>query len=181
MAQKRAASDGIRHPGAWLALIRVVVGAWFLKASVTKLSWVMLAGLIPLPTVTERFLRFQPKRVAEFASQNPVEWYKGFLDGTVLPHAKLFAFLQSFGEVGVGVGIILGLLTGLCSLVGLVLTANYFLASGWMGFCQQGFHTVLLACFVAIFMARAGRAWGLDAWLRRHFPNAWFVRLPLLT
>jgi uncharacterized membrane protein YphA (DoxX/SURF4 family) len=181
MAHKRAGSEGIRHAGFWLALIRVVVGLWFLKASVTNVAWVMAAGVIPLPTVTEQYLRFQPKRIAEFASQNPIEWYRGFLEGTVLPHAKLFAFLQSFGEVGVGLGITLGLLTGLCALVGLFLTANYFLASGWMGFCQQGFHTVLLACFVAIFMARAGRTWGLDAWLRRHFPQAWFARVPLLT
>jgi hypothetical protein len=31
---------------------------------------------------------------------------------------------------------------------------------------QQGFHLVLAASMIAFLFARAGRVWGLDAWLR---------------
>jgi len=80
----------------------------------------------------------------------------------VLPHAKLFATLQTYGEVAVGLGLLVGLLTGLSALVGLFLAANYGLATQWMSFGQQGFHLLLTTSMVIFLCARAGRAWGLD-------------------
>src|SRR5712691_2569421 len=95
-------------PQAWLVLLRVVVGAWFLKAVWTKLTLAHLWGVIPYPAVSPRFLGFHPKRVAEFAAGNPIGWYKEFLEQTVLPNAALFATLQVWGEVAVGIGLALG-------------------------------------------------------------------------
>ena len=43
-------------PEAWLALLRVVVGAWFLKAVWTKLSLAFAWGVLPYPTVSPRFI-----------------------------------------------------------------------------------------------------------------------------
>ena len=63
----------------WIVLLRVVVGAWFVKAVWTKFSLAFLWGTIPYPTVSPRFLAFHPKRIAEFAAGNPVDWYKDFL------------------------------------------------------------------------------------------------------
>src|SRR2546428_12014939 len=87
-----APADTIGMVGAplWIALLRVVVGAWFLKAVWTKLTIAMVWG-IPYPAVAARFVGFQPKRVAEFAAGNPIGWYKDFLEQTVLPHASVFA------------------------------------------------------------------------------------------
>ena len=154
-------------PSAWIVLLRVVVGAWFLKAVWTKLAVMWLGDVIPYPAVSARFIAFQPKRVAEFAAGNPVVWYRDFLESVVLPNAKLFAILQTYGEVAVGLGLVLGLLTGLSAFVGLLLTVNYGLATQWMSFGQQGFH-VLLATSMLIFLgSRAGRVWGLDMLLRR--------------
>jgi len=66
--------------------------------------------VVPYPAVSPRFLGFQPKRAAEFAAGNPVAWYREFLKGTtVLPHSRLFATLQTFGEVAVGLGLVRGL------------------------------------------------------------------------
>jgi len=148
----------------WIAVLRVVVGAWFLKAVSTKLvmDW---SGVLPYPVVSPRFLGFQPKRVAEFAAENPVGWYKDFLEGIVVPNAKVFASLQAYGEVAVGVGLVLGLLTGLTALVGLFLALNYGLATQWMTFGQQGFHLLLITSMVIFLFARAGRRWGVDAWV----------------
>src|SRR5881396_16006 len=129
------------HPDRAVALLRVVVGAWFVKAVWTKLTIAM--GVIPYPTVSPRFVGFQPKRVAEFAAGNPIGWYKDFLESTVLPHASVFATLQAYAEVAVGLGLVLGLFTGLSAFVGLFLTVNYGLATQWMSFGQQGFHVLL--------------------------------------
>ena len=161
---------------AWIALLRIVVGAWFLKAVWTKLT---IAGFwaIPYPAVSPRFLAFHPKRVAEFAAGNPVGWYKDFLENVVLPNAALFAKLQTYGEVAVGVGLIVGLLTGLAAAIGLFLTLNYGLASQWMSFGQQGFHLLLVTSMIIFLGSRAGRAWGIDDLLLRAAPRSRWLRL----
>ena len=160
-------------PEAWLALLRVVAGAWFLKAVWTKLALGLAWGVLPYPTVSPRFVGFHPKRVAEFAAGNPIGWYKDFLEQTVLPNAALFATLQVWGEVAVGIGLTLGFLTRLTALVGLYLAVNFGLASQWMSFRQQGFHLLLVTSMVMFIGADAGRAWGLDALLlRRAGPGA---------
>ncbi len=151
----------------WLALLRVVVGGWFLKAVWTKLSVAYAWGVLPYLTVSPRFIGFHPKRVAEFAAGNPIGWYKDFLEQTVLPHASLFATLQTWGEVAVGIGLVVGLVTRLSALVGLYLAVNFGLASQWMSFGQQGFHLLLGTSMVIFIGAGAGRAWGLDALLLR--------------
>lgn len=152
-------------PRAWIVLLRVVVGFWFLKAVWTKLTVAWLFGMIPYPAVSPRFIGFHPKRVAEFAAGNPVEWYKNFLETTVLPHAAAFATLQAYGEVVVGLGLLLGALTGLSALIGLFLAINFGLATQWMSFGQQGFHVLLVTSMVIFLCSRAGRVWGLDRWL----------------
>jgi uncharacterized membrane protein YphA (DoxX/SURF4 family) len=149
-------------PETWIALLRVVVGGWFLKAVWTKLELTFLWGVVPFPVVSERFLGFHPKRVAEFAAGNPVGWYKNFLETTVVPQSHTFARLQAYGEAAVGLGLVLGLATGLAALVGLFLCVNYALATQWMSFGQQGFHLLLVTSMVIFLCARAGRAWGLD-------------------
>ena len=155
----------------WIVMLRVVVGAWFVKAVWTKLTLAYLWGVIPYPTVSPRFLAFQPKRVAEFAAGNPVDWYKRFLEETVLPSSNLFATLQTFGEAAVGLGLILGLLTGLTAIVGLYLSLNYGLASQWMSFGQQGFHVLLVTSMIIFYFARAGRTWGLDGVILSRAPR----------
>lgn len=153
------------HADRWVVVLRIVVGAWFVKAVWTKLTLAFLADVIPYPTVSPRFLAFHPKRVAEFAAGNPIDWYRHFLEDTVLPNSRVFATLQTFGEAAVGLGLILGLLTGLTALVGLLLCLNYGLATQWMSFGQQGFHVLLITSMVIFLFARAGRIWGLDRWI----------------
>jgi uncharacterized membrane protein YphA (DoxX/SURF4 family) len=151
----------------WIALLRVVVGAWFIKAVWTKLTVGFLGGVLPYPMVSPRFLAFHPKRVAEFAAGNPIIWYKDYLEHSVLPHAALYATLQTWGEVAVGIGVTLGLLTRLSAVVGLFLAINFGLATQWMSFGQQGFHVLLVTSMVIFIGAGAGRAFGIDAILRR--------------
>ena len=159
------------HADRWVVLLRVVVGVWFVKAVWTKFTLAFLWDLIPYPAVSPRFVAFHPKRIAEFAAGNPVEWYKNFLEGTVLPNSKVFATLQTFGEAAVGLVLILGLVTGLTALVGLFLCLNYGLASQWMSFGQQGFHVLLVTSMIIFLFARAGRTWGVDQIFARSGPR----------
>ncbi len=163
-------------PQGWVVLLRVVVGAWFVKAVWTKLTLAHLWGVIPYPAVSPRFLAFHPKRVAEFASGNPIGWYKEFLEQIVIPHTKVFASFQAYGEACVGIGLVLGLFTGLSALLGLFLSVNFGLAAQWMSFGQQGLHLMLITSMVIFLGARAGRLWGVDYLLLRAVPKSRVLR-----
>jgi uncharacterized membrane protein YphA (DoxX/SURF4 family) len=180
MAQNlRPVSVSMSRPAEWLAVLRIVVGLYFVKSLVTKMTVTLLGGVLPIPVVSDRWLSVMPKIVGKQASENPIVFYKQFLEGTVLTHTNLFAHLTAWGETVTGIGLTLGLLTGLASLVGLVLVINYGLATQWMSPGQQGFHIVLFFLMLAFIFARAGRTWGLDAWLARRSPNRMFTRRPL--
>src|SRR5207248_5255366 len=166
------------HPDRAVALLRVVVGAWFVKAVWTKLT--IATGVIPYPTVSPRFIAFQPKRVAEFAAGNPIGWYKDFLETTVLPHAALFATLQTLGEVAVGLGLFFGIMTRLTAVIGLLLALNFGLATQWMSFGQQGFHLLLITSMVIFLVTGAGRVFGVDRWLSRVPALRWHASLVLV-
>ncbi len=167
------------RPDRWIAFLRIVVGLYFVKSLITKMSIVFIGGVLPVPAVSERWIGVMPKIVAKQAAENPIASYKQFLEGTVLPHPELFAQLTAWGETVVGLGLTLGLLTGISSLIGLMLVTNYGLATQWMSPGQQGFHLVLFALMLAFFMSRAGRVWGLDAWLAARKPNSFLSRRPM--
>ncbi len=152
----------MRSPERWLAVLRIAVGLWFLKALVTKLSVTLLWGL-----------------VGKYGEGNPVGFFRDFLQNTVIPHSPFFAQLTAFGEVAVGLGLTAGFLTTLAAGIGLFLVVNYGLAVQWQGSAQQGFHYMLIVSLVVILAARAGRYWGLDGWLRLRRPGSLFARLPL--
>jgi thiosulfate dehydrogenase (quinone) large subunit len=55
-------------------------------------------------------------------------WYAWFLQYIVLPNAGFFSFLVTWGEVAVGLGILLGILTGIAAGFGVLMNLNYLLA-----------------------------------------------------
>lgn len=55
-------------------------------------------------------------------------WYAWFLQHIVLPNAGLFSFLITWGEVAVGLGVLLGVLTGIAAGFGVLMNLNYLLA-----------------------------------------------------
>lgn len=167
------------HPAEWLAVLRIVVGLFIAKAIWTKMAIVMAGGVIPVPSASARWLATMPKLVAKQAAGNPHLWYKDFLETTVLPNSHLFAHLTAWGEVIAGVLLTLGLFTGLGSLLGLWLVLNYGLASYWMTPNGFGFHLMLVAILTACFFGRAGRRWGLDAWIAKRNPGSILTRRPI--
>src|SRR5215216_4242282 len=55
-------------------------------------------------------------------------WYAGFLKNVVVPNAALFSYLVTFGEILVGVALILGLFTGIAAFFGGFMNASYIFA-----------------------------------------------------
>jgi thiosulfate dehydrogenase [quinone] large subunit len=55
-------------------------------------------------------------------------WYAWFLQHVVLPNAGIFAYTVTFGEVLIGLGLIVGCLTGISAFFGLFMNLNFLLA-----------------------------------------------------
>src|SRR5512145_1573052 len=104
-----------------LVLLRIYLGAVFLIAALPKLS-----------------LDFTPTLVGfleRVALQKGHPFYQEFVRQVLLPNASAVAVLVSWGELLVGVTLILGLATRLSAAIALLLTINYMFAKGawfWM-------------------------------------------------
>ncbi|GHO45939.1 DoxX family protein [Ktedonospora formicarum] len=55
-------------------------------------------------------------------------WYAAFLQHVVLPNAGVFAYMVTFGEVLIGLGLIFGALTGIAAFFGVFMNLNFLLA-----------------------------------------------------
>ncbi len=167
----------MRAPQRWIAVQRMVVGVWFAKSILTKITIVLAGGFFPLPAASGRWQGVMPKLIAKYAADNPFPWYKSFLLDTVIPNSHLFATLTALGEVGVGISVLFGLLTPLGASFGLLQVMFYGLAVQQQSSGQQGFHVMLLAMMLTFLFARAGRQWGFDGWLRKKYPVSRLVQL----
>jgi thiosulfate dehydrogenase [quinone] large subunit len=55
-------------------------------------------------------------------------WYAAFLVHIVIPHSFVFAYLVTFGEVLIGLGLLFGAFTGIAAFFGIVMNLNYLFA-----------------------------------------------------
>jgi thiosulfate dehydrogenase [quinone] large subunit len=55
-------------------------------------------------------------------------WYANFLQSIVLTHVIIWSHLVAYGELFVGITLIIGLLTGIAAFFGLFMNLNYLLA-----------------------------------------------------
>ena len=95
-------------------------------------------------------------------------WYAGFLQNFVLPNAALFAYLVTFGEILVGVALILGILTGIAAFFGVFMNMNYLLAGT--------VSTNPILGFLALFLILAWRVagyYGIDSYLLPLLGTPW--------
>ena len=90
------------HPSRWLAVLRILVGLYFVKALWTKLDLVFLGGFFPWLGVEPRWIEAMPQIVTRQAAENPILWYKAFLEHTVLPNSVMFAKMIAWAETLVG-------------------------------------------------------------------------------
>jgi len=102
------------------------------------------------------------------AGKDVTGWYAGFLEHFVLPNAKVFGFVVAFGELLVGLGLILGLLTGIAAFFGGVMNASFLFA----GTLSTNPILFILATWLVLAWKNAGW-YGLDRWALPFLGTPW--------
>jgi len=95
-------------------------------------------------------------------------WYAGFLKAVIIPAAGFWSYVVAFGELLVGLGLVLGLFTGIAAFFGFFMNMNYLLAG------SVSTNPVLL--FLSIFLVLAWKIagwWGLDRWVLFALGTPW--------
>ena len=153
----------------WLgffALLRVFLGWVFLKAGWGKYLDGYLSpeiSSVPLAKILKVWLYSAPTL--------PAGWYRDLVEGVVLPNAHLFGVLVCLGELAVGVMLLLGLGARLGGVLGFLLAASIYLASGHLGPAQALINQLVMVICLLLALTGAGRAWGVDYFLRRAMPR----------
>jgi uncharacterized membrane protein YphA (DoxX/SURF4 family) len=145
--------------GGWLALMRILTGGIWLIHGVPK--FLNSAQFMPPTGVFATYLQNGVTKTT-----GP---YHDFLVNTVTPNAALFAELVRFGEVCVGISLLLGLFSRLGGLVGILLPLNYLAARGGLGTLSEwsSIDGCLMLLSALSFVLPTGRVAGLDALLLR--------------
>lgn len=134
------------HPARALAFLRVAVGVLFLIFAEYKV-------------IGSQFTRgggFE-HWINRFLADGAYPFMKPALSGLVLPHARVWAYLAAYGELGIGIALTFGVIVriasagGLLYMLALLFSSNYPGAGAafWMYFGASLDHSVLALCFVA--------------------------------
>jgi thiosulfate dehydrogenase [quinone] large subunit len=149
----------------WL-IVRIYVGWNFLQPGLEKIQdagWVgAKAGSFLTVWITKALTKSQG------AHADVQGWYAAFLANVVLPHAAFFSYMVAFGEVCVGIALILGLFTGIAAFLGTIMNESYLLAG------TVSINPVLLplGTFLVLAWKTAGW-WGLDRWVLTRLGTPW--------
>jgi thiosulfate dehydrogenase [quinone] large subunit len=170
---------------AWVWLIvRLYVGYQWLVAGTEKLfgynidftsktfgqgsfsqSWIF--GSAPLGT---QLAGFAHSGIAQATGAHPAVqgWYAWFLQNVVVPGAGFWSVLVTFGEFAVGIGLIIGLLTGIAAFFGIFMNMNFLLAGA------VSINPIIggLAIFLILAWRIAGY-YGVDRWLLPLLGTPW--------
>lgn len=144
----------------WLAVLRIYTGAFWLIHGLPK--FLDSTSFMPPSGIMSMLIA---KSVA--ASSGP---YHDFLLSTVTPNIMVFANLVRFGEVLVGISLVLGLLSRFGGLFGVILALNYFLAKG-SGATIDGYAGLDFAAIALSFIhlvLPTGLVWGMDTLFPRN-------------
>ena len=140
----------------WL-IVRIWVGYQWLESGWGKIT--NPAGVWVGAKAGVAITGFVQGAIEKATGEHPAvqQWYADFLTTAVLPNASLFGYLVSFGEVAVGLGLILGLLTGIAAFFGVVMNTNFLLAG------TVSINPMLLIPSIFLILAWRNAGWlGLD-------------------
>jgi uncharacterized membrane protein YphA (DoxX/SURF4 family) len=151
VAHRRQAANG-------LAIVRLTIGAMFV--------WVFFENLgkgLYTPAGYAGLISYYIKQ-----SHSPAAW-KAVM-ALAASHAAMAAPMQGITEISLGILLVIGLLTRPAAFV-----AFLFLGSLWLSEFGTAWIWELLVPVLAclgLAVGRAGRAWGIDAWLARRRPSS---------
>lgn len=87
-------------------------------------------------------------------------WYADFVREVALPNAQLFSYMVAYGEVLVGIALIVGLVTNFAALMGILMNLSYLFAGSISKNPQM-----LLAEAALVFAGLAAGYYGIDRFL----------------
>ena len=154
----------------WLA-VRLVLGYWWLNAGYQKIWGSEKAAFwFGGGAGVKGFATAGVLGSATGKSGASYGWWAAFLHNFVIPNASWIAKLIALGELAVGIGLILGLFTGLAALGGLTLNMMYMFTG------SAGVNPAYMILEVPLILAWRNAGYlGLDryaldaAWWKRHF------------
>ncbi|MBU6389025.1 DoxX family protein [Patescibacteria group bacterium] len=155
----------VRTSWFWL-LVRLYVGWQWLDAGWEKVSSAAWVG----PTAGGALKGFLAGALKKTAGAHPdvSSWYGDWLKNVVMPHAATFSWLVAYGEVLVGIALILGLFTGIAAFFGAFMNMNYLFA----GAVSTNPLLFILELFLILAWRVAGFL-GLDYWVLRWLGTPW--------
>lgn len=106
------------------------------------------------------------------AIENSWSLYAAFLENIVLPNSALFTLFVSWGELLLGISMLLGISVRLAGFMGSFMALNFALSSGralWL----PSFDVTLSIALLTLAFARAGRCFGVDQYLSKKYKNYW--------
>jgi uncharacterized membrane protein YphA (DoxX/SURF4 family) len=141
-----------------LALVRATIGA--------MLVWVFFENLgkgLYTPAGYAGLINYYIK-----ASHSPAAW-KAVM-GLAANHAAMAAPMQAMTEISLGILLVIGLLTRPAAFVAFLYLGSLWISELGTAWIWELLVPVLASLGVAI--GRAGRTWGVDAWLAQRWPSS---------
>jgi uncharacterized membrane protein YphA (DoxX/SURF4 family) len=145
-----------------LALVRLTIGA--------MLVWVFFENLgkgLYTPGGYAGLINYYIKN-----SHSPAVW-KAVM-GLAASHAAMAAPMQAVTEISLGILLVVGLLTRPVAFVAFLYLASLWVSEWGTAWIWELLVPVLASLGLAV--GRAGRTWGVDAWLAQRWPSApWWL------
>lgn len=153
---------------AWLWLIiRLYLGYSWLTAGIGKITNPAWTGADAGVAIKG----FMQGALALVEEGHVPTWYAWFLETLVIPNSVLFSYVVAWGEVLVGLGLIVGLLTGIAAFFGALMNLSFLFA----GTVSTNPFMLLLAIFLIMAWKVAGW-YGLDRWALPKLGTPWTRR-----
>jgi len=113
--------------------------------------------------------------INKFLEQGAYPFMVPVLRGFVLPHATAIGFVVAYGELAIGLSLVLGLMVRASSVCGMIYMLTLLFSSNypgahaplWQYFGASLDHLVLALCFAAFALGDTNQAFSLRAQLRR--------------
>ena len=96
-------------------------------------------------------------------------FYRPIVESVILPAKGLFAFMVAWGELAIGIALIIGLATRYASVAGAFMVANFWFAKGQGVLEGQNHDVVWMVVFVVLAGLHAGRVLSVDQKLAGRF------------
>ena len=141
-----------------LAIVRVTIGA--------MLVWVFFENLgkgLYTPAGYAGLINYYIK-----ASHSPAAW-KAVM-GLATSHAAMAAPMQALTEISLGILLVIGLFTRPAAFVAFLFLGSLWISEWGTAWIWELLVPVLASLGLAI--GRAGRRWGVDAWLSQRWPSS---------